>query len=115
MQFTVKYDVRRDYGGKGLETRREFNRRFSQPEIEPLEIPPVAQYLWDWYWELVSQRHELNPIGYRDIKAWSELMGIQITPFEVKTMVAMDAQCLATHSEEAEYAQKIHDARRAAK
>lgn len=103
MHITVRYDVPRDYGGKGLETRREFNLRFAQPDPERAEVPHAAEYLWEWFWQLVSQRTEMNPIGFVSIKAWSELLGKDVSPWEVDAIIKMDDQALRTHHAESEY------------
>ena len=103
MYVTVRYDVRRDYGGKGLETRRNFNLRFSQPNPEVAFIPATAGYLWEWFWQLASQRSEVNPIGFSAIKAWSDLMGNALRPWEVNALIKMDDAAIRTHHEEAAY------------
>lgn len=107
--------MQRDYGGKVKETRNEYRRRFSQPEAEPVEIPQAGYYLWEWFWEIASQRKEQQPIGWESIKAWSDLVGVRLTPDEVRALVLMDDQYLRTNYDEQEAVNDLHRGREEAK
>ena len=55
-------------------------------------MPEQAEHVYGWFWELSSQRAQgLEPIGWEDIRAWSELTRTAILPEEVEMLVAMDA------------------------
>lgn len=116
MRVVVRYDVPRDYSGKEppiLETRREFNARFGKgadtPELD--ELPLAGQHLWEWFWQLQSQRTSSDggyqPIGFANIAAWAQLLRTQPSPWEVQTLVHMDGAFLVTSSQEAEAVRQL--------
>ncbi len=107
MHFAVRYEVRRDYGGKEKETRRERLFRFAQPDVAVVYPPEALAHLWQWFWELVSQRKQDEPLGFSEMLAWSRLMQIPITPWEAKVLVQMDNRYLSTQHEESEAAREI--------
>ena len=69
--------------------------------FEEIDIPPEAEHLWLWFWDLHAGRGSNGwgpaPIGYADIEAWSRLYGTEPTPWEVQTLRQMDNSYLAAH------------------
>lgn len=106
----MRYDTARDYGGKEAETRRAYNERFGQPPGPDLDIPAVADYVWEWFWSLNSRRGFVEsgmlPLSYAEIDAWARRMRISITPEEVEMLTRMDDAMLAASAVEAEDAQE---------
>lgn len=64
---------------------------FSEIEGEP--IPGIVSHVWDWFIELSNARGE-GAISYSEIKAWVELTGNQLTPFELKLIKKLDVLLL---------------------
>lgn len=62
-------------------------------ELHGPEFPEVISHVYEWFLELHSGRQN-GPIGFSDIKAWSELTGRQITPFETRLIKNLDAEYL---------------------
>jgi hypothetical protein len=50
------------------------------------EVPGFIYYLWNWFLELRNG----SAISYQEIKAWSDLKGIDIDPVEVDIIKALD-------------------------
>jgi hypothetical protein len=65
------------------------------PELVGHELPDAIQHVWNWFLKLNGRRgigfNAPNPITYQDILAWSHLMQIEPTPFEVDCIVDLDA------------------------
>lgn len=63
-------------------------------QLEPVEIPDAACYLWDWFCELHGGRQysEIGPMAltYSEIKAWCELMKVEPAAWEVETIKEID-------------------------
>lgn len=104
MKVTVRYDVKRDYGGKEPETRRQYNARFHQPTGPIAEIPAHGRHLWEWFWELSGQRWYTDgsplPLGYPAIRAWSKLTDNRLLPVELQAITQMDDAYLRECGEE---------------
>lgn len=71
-------------------------RRVDAP---PPTIPKFAAYLWVWFCELSGARtsngYGANPITFPDIAAWSQVMGLRPTPWEVSVIRRMDIAVLS--------------------
>lgn len=50
------------------------------------EIPDCARYLWEWFAEIVGP----EPLNHREIMAWADLTGVRLTPWEARTLMAME-------------------------
>jgi len=53
------------------------------------EAPPFPEglsYVWDWYMELATT----EPLPYAEIKAWAEIMDIDVLPWEAKLVKSLD-------------------------
>ena len=102
----MRYEVRRDYGGKQKETRREYNARFGQHPGPQAYIPEAGEHIWEWFWTISKRRHHSEagpqPITHAEIRAWSKLYAIEPYPDEVATLVAMDDAYLAETASEME-------------
>ena len=61
---------------------------------EEPELPLEAQYLWAWFQEISRARggngFGPNPISFLEVYAWSTLTGMEIRPFEVEAIIAID-------------------------
>lgn len=62
------------------------------------EIPPMPEqlaYVWAWFCELERARtgngFGLNPLSYTEIKAWADLSGSNVEPWEVAVLKRFDA------------------------
>ena len=66
-------------------------------------LPDEVAYLWDWFIELHSARASsgfgIQPISYLEIKAWSQLNQIHLTPWELHALKRLDGACIKTLSE----------------
>lgn len=63
-------------------------------ELEESEYPDAIGHVWKWFLDLHKTRSSgINGpdcISYREIKAWSELTGVEPSPFEVGCLTALD-------------------------
>src|SRR5690606_10437213 len=99
----VRLVIRYDTKGKDGTTRRERNERFGQDSPE-LEIDPVAEYLWEWFWDASRGRQAgLNgplPLSGTEWRAWQEITGHVVRPEEWAILRDMDAAYLEACGEE---------------
>ena len=59
------------------------------PELtERPQLPAQAAYIWAWYIELVNT----TTISYTEIKSWSELMSVNIKPWEANALIRIEAK-----------------------
>lgn len=73
------------------------------PQLDAPEIPECVEFLLSIYIELAACRggsgFGVNPITHLDILAWSHLNRIELTPWEVDALLAMDRAALAVIAE----------------
>ena len=71
-----------------------YESALSQIEDNP-EIPFYIEHIWVWFWQLSKGRTAgmsgANALSWQDIKAWNELLQIQIKPVEVEILYEMDS------------------------
>jgi hypothetical protein len=67
-------------------------------------LPDEVRHIWDWFTQLSRTRSSngfgQNPISYAEIKAWSELTGVEPQPDEVFAVMTLDSVYLGVQSEE---------------
>lgn len=68
-------------------------------ELDTPPIPAWAEHIVGWWAELNAARGGNgmgpNPISWADIAAWSRLTATEPSPFEVRTILALDQAWLA--------------------
>lgn len=65
-------------------------------------VPPAGQALWEAYCSLTSHRRAgfgLHPLTFVDIEAWCRLTGVDLTPWELDTLLQLDAKTLQLAAE----------------
>ena len=64
------------------------------PGLEAPELPPSCAWLWSAFLQLNATRgsNGMGPsaIGPADLLAWQQLRGLELTPWEVDTLFALD-------------------------
>lgn len=78
----------RDHLEQVGKTTGKFDERLNK------QPPPLFVYLWTIFTELHNTRKRDQSLSYCEIKAWSELSGISLTPEEVTTIKTLDNICL---------------------
>ena len=72
------------------------------PDLIPLPIPLGCGAVWSVFLELNARRGNngmgVSPIALADIVAWQELMGLRLTPWEIETILHLDAAALAAQT-----------------
>jgi hypothetical protein len=66
-------------------------------------IPPELSYIWDWWLELHKTRPvamEEGHISYTEIYNWSTLLKINVTPFEIRCIMALDSAYIGFRAEQ---------------
>ena len=61
------------------------------------EVPRAVEQLWQVYTAWAVQRRSgmgLHPLTLTDIEAWCRLYGVQLTPWELDTLLDLDAAAL---------------------
>lgn len=87
----------------GLSLEVHLTNYWRQSGVLPdqLNIPPIPvelEYVWEWWLKLHSTRSvgmEECHITYTEIMNWSSLLKINIDPFEVRCIMALDSAYLA--------------------
>lgn len=63
-------------------------------ELDAPELPGGALALWEAFGELYAHRQQAGMgaagITYADLAAWQQLAGVDLTPWEAETLMAMD-------------------------
>lgn len=62
-------------------------------ELTTVEVSHIIMYLWEWFLDLNSTRQSgmgINAISYSEIKAWCELVGISLSPYEIRVIKLLD-------------------------
>jgi hypothetical protein len=61
-------------------------------------VPRELEYLMGWFWEIRNavggNGFGANPISFCEMKAWTELTNIELTPWEVLVLRRMDNEFL---------------------
>lgn len=75
-----------------------------QPEeLEQDELPPCIGVLLETYLDLSKTRGSngmgYSPLNYADLSAWQHVTGVQLTPWEAETLLAMDTATIQAQSE----------------
>ena len=64
-------------------------------ELIPIEVSDIIMYLWEWFLQLNAARPSngmaISSIPYSEIQAWSTLMNITISPFEISVIKTLDS------------------------
>ena len=61
-------------------------------------VPAEVRPLWETYLTLSATRRTgmgLSPLALVDIEAWQRMNGIRFSPWELDTLIQLDAACLA--------------------
>src|SRR5210317_886346 len=105
---------RRVKGGKGKTTERDHLEQVAKQlgkQLEDIEqanadaiFPDIASHLWTTFLQLHDGRtygmSGPNPISYDIIKAWCDLTGITLSPWEIETIKSLDNLWIKTIGEE---------------
>lgn len=70
----------------------------ADPLLDEQSIAPCVRAVWDAYLNLSATRRTgmgLAPLALTDIDAWQRLTGVRLTPWELDTLIQLDAACLA--------------------
>jgi hypothetical protein len=101
-------------GGKGRTTERDHLEQVAKQlgkQLEDIEqanadaiFPDIASHLWTTFLQLHDGRtygmSGPNPISYDIIKAWCDLTGITLSPWEIETVKSLDNLWIKTIGEE---------------
>ena len=68
-------------------------------------IPFELEYLMGWFWDIRNaiggNGFGANPISFSEMKAWCELNGIVLSPWEVSLLRKMDTEFIKISNESA--------------
>ena len=69
---------------------------------EPPEIPPEAENLWAWFWQLRTAQPSAGfgpaPLSFGEMDAWRRVTGNPLEPWQAEVLLAMDAAFLAAQA-----------------
>jgi len=74
-------------------------------------VPPAGAQLWDTYQLLSASRRSgmgLHSLTLVDIEAWCRLYRVQLTPWELDTLIHIDAAALAIAAEQQSRTRSTH-------
>jgi hypothetical protein len=80
-------------------------------ELEQLkELPESCVPVWKWFIDLNNSRSSngfgVNPLSYSDIKAYLDLIGVEVEEWELYLIKRIDNEALNSYSKEAESERK---------
>lgn len=65
-------------------------------ELDYEPLPPICYDWWQWFCELNSGRQSngmgVNVLSWGEIKAWCELLGNKLTPFDIQVIKQIDIE-----------------------
>jgi len=74
------------------------------PELVLPQFPDSARYVWSTFNEMSAGRtygmNGPNPLSWEGIKAWSDLHGIPLSPWELETIKALDMMWVRSLNED---------------
>ena len=110
-----EFELGRKLGNSGT-LRDQLNSVWRQTGIKPKgleqlkELPEACTQVWKWFIDLNNSRSSngfgVNPLSYSDIKAYFDLMGIEIEEWELHLIKRIDNEALNSYSKEAESERK---------
>lgn len=59
------------------------------------EFPEELWYIWAWHGEIFTG----SELTYQEVRAWAELMRIEVTPDEVSVLLMIDRTFWQVHNE----------------
>ena len=91
----------------GASTRDHLQSHYRQTgRLDPLldvpAVPSCMRALWEAYCSLVALRRSgmgVHPLTWTDIQAWAVMTGQQLDPWEVETLLLVEASAMKTHNE----------------
>ena len=92
--------------GLTLETHLVSHWKQSGVMPDQLNFPPIPyelEYIWDWWLELQKTRPngmQAGHITYSEVDRWSFLLKINVDPFEVRCIMALDSVFLQCQREQ---------------
>jgi hypothetical protein len=70
--------------------------------IDEPELNPNIEHIWSWFFQLHHTRGGgmgPAPLTYQEMSAWSQLLQIEPTPWEISMVMMIDGVWLKTQSE----------------
>jgi hypothetical protein len=99
----VELDWPRKDGVTLRATLGQVEKQTGETKIEEHPPPEEAEYLFNWFWQVHQGRAQgfsgPLPLDAKEIKAWAELSGISLTPWEFQVIRKMDRAFLDTVAE----------------
>lgn len=71
--------------------------------LDAAPLPAFLRPLWDAFMSLAALRRsgmDVHTLTWTDIAAWVALMGLDLTPWELDTLMAMEARAMKTIREQ---------------
>lgn len=116
VEISIRYDTKRDFGGKDRETRREYRMRFGQDGGPQADTPTQFFYVWQWFWKLSDRRAigesgAQQPLSCTEIRGWSDLLGLEMRQPEIEMILEMDAAYLQASNSEVQSLRELKRAK----
>lgn len=74
------------------------------------ELPESCNQVWRWFIDLNNARssngYGVNPIAYSDLKAYLDLIGIEIEDWELSLIKRIDNEAMLSYAKESESERK---------
>lgn len=95
---------RREGDGASLRTHLQRLARNTGRVDERLlvEVPPSVEQLWEVFMAWAVQRRSgmsMHPLTFTDIESWCRLYGVCLNPWELDTLLELDAATLRVAAE----------------
>lgn len=102
--------------GSSGSLRDQLNSVWRQTGVKPKELqelkelPESCTQVWKWFIDLNNSRssngYGVNPISYSDMKAYFDLIAIEVEDWELELIKRIDNEALKSYAEEAEAERK---------
>lgn len=104
VKATVELRTPLEDGTTKLDHLIQVEESTGQNHVPETHIPMEAEHLWNWFWSLSSARGSSGfggaaPLSFTEIRAWIEVTGLTVHPWEIDAIRAMDGAYMQAQAE----------------
>ena len=103
VKVTVELQTPLEDGKTKLDHLIQVEQSTGRSHVPDVEIPPHGSHIWEWFWTLSNARGSsgfgASPLSYTEIRAWIEVTGLTVHPWEIDAIRAMDGAYMQAQAE----------------
>ena len=103
VKVTVELQTPLEDGKTKLDHLIQVEEATGRSHVPDVEIPLHGSHIWDWFWTLSNARGSsgfgASPLCFTEIRAWIEVTGVSVHPWEIDAIRAMDGAYMQAQAE----------------